>query len=358
MKKFNSRFLITVLMLAVTSVLVLGQKKVLFIGRSQYIEVADYQSDRNLYDSLAAYGFEMTYLWNDTYKEATEYDYSGFDGVFINETVDSKAMAPFGPARDNYPLPCVTLEAWAVAPDQDRWGWIAIPNDDLIQPGGGEATEDNTIIVILDNSHYITEIFQNNEEVKWSNATGADLTNTGTIVIREVNVEYSGKLATIKANIDDTQFYNLVTIDKSDDFPNNMVLWGINAIGLDGGQNIGQEYGTQEFFEIVKRACEWAYDAMPAGTAIEDHVMIGYQLVAFPNPASVKTTIRFNVPSNGPAKVTLYDVTGQQTDVLLDKNIQVGNNFIFLDVTNYSRGVYFVKLQFEERTEFTKLVIN
>ena len=100
MKNINSKFLITVLMLAVTSVFVIGQKKVLFIGRSQYIEVASpgYMSDKNLYDSLAAYGFEMTYLWNDTYKDATEYDYSGFDGVFMNETVDSKAMAAFGAA--------------------------------------------------------------------------------------------------------------------------------------------------------------------------------------------------------------------------------------------------------------------
>jgi len=359
MKKINSKFLITVLMLVVTSVFVLGQKKVLFIGRSQYIEVAapDYMSDKDLYDSLASWGFEMTYLWNDTYKDATEYDYSGFDGVIINETVDSKAMAHFGPSRDNYPLPCVNFEGYAVAPDQDRWAWIAILGDDLIQTPDGEGTEDNTIFVVKDNTHYITEIFGNNEEVKWSNATGDDVAATRTVVIREVNVEYTAKLGTVKANIDDTQFWNMVTIDKSDDFPNKMVYWGINAIGLDGAA-YDQHLGTNEFFTIIKRACEWAYDAMPGGDAIEDHIMARYQLVAFPNPASVKATIRFNVPAAGPAQVILYDVTGQQADVLLDKNVQAGNNFIFLDVTNYSRGVYFIKLQFEERTEFIKLVIN
>ena len=60
----------------------------------------------------------------------------------------------------------------------------------------------------------------------------------------------------------------------------------------------------------------------------------------------------------GPAKVTFYDVTGQQANVLLDKNAQVGNNFIFMDVTRYPKGVYFIKLLFEERIEFTKLIIN
>jgi len=356
MKKVYSKFLITMLMLIVTSVFVFGQKKVVFIGRAPENEIDFYKSDQLLVDSLTAWGVVVTYVANDTYKVVDgAVVYTGQDAIFFNETVDSKAIIPFGPQRDDYPLPCVTLEPFIV--HQDRWAWVADITTDLIQAAEGAATEDNTIAVILDNTHYITEIFGINAEVKWSNAVDADLTNTRTAVIKEVNVEYSGKLATVKANINDNEFYNLVTIDKSDNFPNKMVLWGINAIGLDGADQ-QQQYGTNEFFTIVRRACEWAYDTMPGVNAIEDHSMVSYQLVAFPNPASVRATIRFNVPEAGPAKVTLYDVTGQQADVLLDKNVQVGNNFIFLDATSYPKGVYFIKLQFEERTEFTKMVIN
>jgi hypothetical protein len=356
MKKVYSKFLITILMLMVTSVFVFGVKDVIFIGRGPSDAIETYMSDKDLMDSLDAWGFEVTYLANDDYKAATgEVAIQGHEAIFINETCDSKIFNDF--AQDlSYPIPCVTLEGYVV--HQDRWGWLGDVATDLIQPGSGEATEDNTIIVVLDNTHYITQPFTVNQEVKWSNAVDADLGNTGTVVIKEVNVEYSGKLATIKANINDDEFYNLVTVDASAEIPNKVVLWGINAIGLNGDGTQDKHYGTNEFFQIVRRACEWAYDEMPGEVSVEDHIADSYQLVAFPNPASVKATIRFNVPAAGPAKVTLYDITGQQVDVLLDKNAHAGNNFIFMDVTSYPKGVYFIKLQFEERTEFTKLVIK
>jgi hypothetical protein len=356
MKKIYSKFLLTMLMLMVTSVFVFGQKKVLFVGRGAEDAIDTYMSDQDLHDSLVAWGFEVTYIWNDTYKSISgEVAIVGMDAIFLNETVDSKVFSDF--AQDlNYPIPCVTLEGYVV--HQDRWGWLGDVATDLLQPGEGEATEDNTILVILDNTHYITQPFTVNQEVKWSNAVDADLGVTGTVVIKEVNVEYSGKLATIKANINDDEFYNLVTVDASDAIPNKVVMWGINANGLNGEGAGQQHYGTNEFFQIARRACEWAYDEMPGEVSVEDHIADSYKLVAFPNPATVRATIRFNVPVAGPAKVIFYDVTGQQADVLLDKNVQVGNNFIFMDVTDYPKGVYFIKLQFKERTEFTKLVIK
>lgn len=358
MKKVYSKFLITILMLIVTSVFVFAVKDVVFIGRGPDGAIDTYMSDKDLYDSLTAWGFTVTYIANDDYKAVTgEVALAGHEAVFINETCDSKIFNDFAQTL-NYPIPCVTLEGYVV--HQDRWGWLGDVATDLLQPASGEATVDNTIMVILDNTHYITQPFTLNQEVKWSNAdqNETDLGLTGTVVIKEVNVEYAGKLATIKANINDNEFYNLVTVDASDAIPSKVVLWGINANGLNGDGAGQQHYGTNEFFQIARRACEWAYDEMPAGVSVEDHIADSYQLVAFPNPASERATVRFNVPATGPAKVTLYDVTGQQVDVLFDKNTHVGNNFIFMDVTSYPRGVYFIKLQFEERTEFTKLVIK
>ena len=37
----------------------------------------------------------------------------------------------------------------------------------------------------------------------------------------------------------------------------------------------------------------------------------------------IRATIRFNVPEAASAKVTFYDVTGQQAGVLLDENVHV-----------------------------------
>lgn len=357
MKKVYSKFLITILVLVVTSVFIFGQKNVVFIGRGAEGSLETYMSDKDLVDSLTAWGFVVTYVSNDTYKAVDgSVVYAGMDAIFMNETVDSKAMIPFGPDRDNYPLPCVSLEPWVV--HQDRWGWVGDISTDLLQVDEGTATADHAVMVILDNEHYITQPFGLNDEVIWSTAVDADLADTRPSVFKEVNVPYSGKLATVKANINDADFYNLVTVDASAGIPNKVVMWGINANGLNGIGDQDKHYGTNEFFTLVRRACEWAYDEMPGVSEIENHAMDSYQLIAFPNPASEQATIRFNVSEPASAKVTFYDVTGQQADVLLNENVQTGNNFIFMDVTSYAKGVYFVKLQFGERTEFTKLVIK
>jgi len=91
---------------------------------------------------------------------------------------------------------------------------------------------------------------------------------------------------------------------------------------------------------------------------VNDHMLDDLRLVAFPNPASDRATIRFHAPGSANATVTLHNITGQQLELLYNKNTVDGNNFVFLDATKYSPGVYLIRLKIREDTQFTKLVIN
>ena len=337
-------------MLITTSAFVSAQKNVLFIGREATPD--GFAMDRDCLDSLESWGYTVTYIANSDYASATADVYTGNDGVFMSETVSSGDMTNFG-VRDNYPLPVINLEGYT--PRTNRWVWLTNDDTEFIQGGDGTGTDDERVIVIKDNTHYITSIFDVDEEVTWSEATGTDLAEVTTVSIKEATMTYSAKLAKNKAIASEDDFWTMITIDASASMPNKHFLWGMVAEGINGVGHT-EHLGTQEFFTIIKRACEWAFDLIP--NSVNDNKLDITKLVAFPNPASDRATIRFNAPGAANATVTLHNITGQQLELLYDKNIIAGNNFVFLDAAKYSPGVYLISLKIGEDTQFTKLIIN
>ncbi len=97
--------------------------------------------------------------------------------------------------------------------------------------------------------------------------------------------------------------------------------------------------------------------APPEPEAINENQINKFELTAFPNPASEQVTIGFRASKIVNATATIYNITGNEI-ATLNKQTVLGNNFFFHDVTNYSSGVYFVKLQIEEQTEFIKFIIK
>lgn len=350
MKKRYSQSLILIALLTLISIYAHGQKSILFIGRESVPDL--HASDKDLVDSLTSWGLSVSYLDDSEYQNMDENVYTGLDGIFFNEPIDSKTVTNFGPAH-NYPLPCICLEGYA--PRQGRWEWITDNTTEYHSSATGST--DELSIVIIDNSHYVTEIFDINEEIQWSTNTGDDLPSITLGSIKEVNFEYSYKLAKNKAIVNDDDFWNMVTIDSSDAFPNRMFFWSVNSWGLESS-TADQHYGTNEFFRIIKRASEWTYGLIEPPSSLRDHELSGFQLAVFPNPASKQAAIRFSVPGPAKAIITLYDVTGQLLNVLLDKKVNAGNNSVMLDVSAYTAGVYLVKLQIDEYSVFTRLIIE
>lgn len=353
MKKIYTKLLLMFVMLISISAYMSAQKNLLFIGRADPPE--GFMMDRDLIDSLANWGYSITYITSPGYALATADVYTGNDGVFVSETVNSADLTNFG-VRDNYPLPSVNTEGFV--PRTNRWTWLTDDAAQFHQAATDAGTEDEKVIVIKDNSHYITKIFNIDEEVAWSSAAGADIAPTRAVSVKEVNIPYTAKLAKNKAIASEADFWTMFTINSSATFPNNMFFWGMVAPGINGADQL-QHLGTQAFFTIIKRACEWAYNLIPEQpTNIENHQLNTYNLVAFPNPATDKATIRFRVTDAHSATVSIHDITGRQLEVIMDNTVQPGNNFVFQDVSKYSAGIYVIKLNIGVNTQYTKLIIK
>lgn len=349
MKQIYYCCLLSFIMLAIQTLSVYGQKPVLLIGAGATAD--EYASDKDFMDKLEEWDYTVEYIDDDVFNTAVPV-WNDYLGVFINETVGSGNVAGFATTY-NYPVPCVCLEGWA--PNDNRWAWLSSNADDYKENATGTAEE--LIFVVSDNSHYITEIYDIGQEIEWSTYSGDDLVSIKLRAIKEVNVTYTAKLGKSKALANEDDYWGMVAIDSSDVFPNRMLWWGLNNWGMNGSENTGH-YMTDGLFEILERCCEWAYRGAGVASTNREHYEDQYQLSVFPNPSSGIVTIGFNAENVSNAVVTLYNVTGQKLEVLFDKQTDPGRNFAIFVADKYEAGVYFIKLQIEANTEYTKVIIK
>lgn len=361
MKNFYSSAFAFMLALMIFAIDGFSQKPILFVGRESG---GPYQSDVDMVDSLTSWGYAPEFWTSEDFQarvspDFVDLDYSNFEAIVINESVDSKAMAAFG-TTDDYPLPCVNMEGYAVATGNDRWEWVSDNGTGLYQTPDAGGTADDQILIIKDNSHYITQIFNVGDEVPWStNDVADDILQIRPVSIVEENVSFDGKLGQMKSHAGMADFWSLVTVDEIGGPGNKLVFWGVNHIGLDGAVDPGpsESYGTPEFYTIVRRSLEWVLDETGGGTSIEAPLAEQMELVAYPNPASDRITIRFRSNSAQPYTATLYNVAGQQVE-LLKKQTHAGRNYLFLDAGKYPAGIYQMRIDLEEGAAFTKVVIQ
>ena len=360
MKKLYTRFFMVTLAMMIFAADGFGQKTILFVGRDS---PGYYQSDTDLFDSLTAWGYVPEFAASKAeYALRTvnfnPLDYGNYEGMFICETVDSKAMAIF--ASDGYPLPSVNLEGYAVAAGNDRWAWLNDNGTELIQTGDAAGSADDQILVIKDNTHYITEVFDVGNEIPWSTVTEPTvLASVRPVSIKEVNQAFSAKLGQMKSHAGEADFWNFVTVDAIGPSDNKLVYWGLHHAGLDGIDEpsaADSNFGTPEFFTLIKRSCEWAYGDTGGSTSIREHSR-SFGLTAYPNPASGRLTVQFSAESEINSTATLYNVAGQQVDIFNKVTVE-GRNFMYLDAAKYPAGIYQLHLDLNGVSAVTKVVIQ
>nr|WP_321243233.1 T9SS type A sorting domain-containing protein [uncultured Psychroserpens sp.] len=93
---------------------------------------------------------------------------------------------------------------------------------------------------------------------------------------------------------------------------------------------------------------EFVEDAL----SVDDSNFIAFDM--FPNPAKDKVTIRLNANNFGNVTVNIIDLQGK---LILEKQISEGNN-LELDIADLQSGLYFVKLNANNKSIVKKLIIE
>lgn len=77
----------------------------------------------------------------------------------------------------------------------------------------------------------------------------------------------------------------------------------------------------------------------------------------YPNPFNPSTTIHFTLPHASRVRLTVFDILGRETAVLLDGHVESGKHSIVWNASGRASGVYFYRLEAGKFTETRKLLL-
>lgn len=77
----------------------------------------------------------------------------------------------------------------------------------------------------------------------------------------------------------------------------------------------------------------------------------------YPNPFNPSTTISFDVPKESPVQLHIYNILGQEIEVLLNREVSAGRYSVRWDASKYSSGMYFYRLRSGSSVQSRKLIL-
>jgi photosystem II stability/assembly factor-like uncharacterized protein len=77
----------------------------------------------------------------------------------------------------------------------------------------------------------------------------------------------------------------------------------------------------------------------------------------YPNPFNPATKIKFGLPEQSHAKLTVYDVLGREVAVLVNEELKAGEYNVEWNASVLSSGIYFYRLVTEKYTQTKKMVL-
>ena len=77
----------------------------------------------------------------------------------------------------------------------------------------------------------------------------------------------------------------------------------------------------------------------------------------YPNPFNSSTRIEFDVPKLMKVNITVYDILGRETAVLADKLYTPGTHSIDWNASDYSSGIYFLRMRTDNYVRSRKVVL-
>ncbi|MCF8366382.1 MAG: T9SS type A sorting domain-containing protein, partial [Bacteroidales bacterium] len=108
----------------------------------------------------------------------------------------------------------------------------------------------------------------------------------------------------------------------------------------------------------------------PAGFQIYDNLIITstdeYSTITdndvfiYPNPATHCFNIEFEIPTRAQYNIELLDLTGKKVSECNKSSLTSGKQIVNFDIDDQGilPGIYFVKININEKTQFSKVIVN
>lgn len=77
-----------------------------------------------------------------------------------------------------------------------------------------------------------------------------------------------------------------------------------------------------------------------------------------PNPANYQTTIQFTILHSSRVSISIYDLSGRKINTFIDEELQQGDHSFQINTTEFSKGVYLVRMICDAEMKNQKLIIE
>lgn len=142
--------------------------------------------------------------------------------------------------------------------------------------------------------------------------------------------------------------------------------------GMDGNRFVmGADTNGVKVFEMYYRETNFIFDKIILTTnpdydpntvspsSLEETGSNFRNTEVYPNPScSGIVNVSFNAKISSTASVSIYDLSGRLHGEIMNFHAIQGNNSIAISTQKFNTGIYLLKLQIDNNTEFIKLVIK
>ena len=77
----------------------------------------------------------------------------------------------------------------------------------------------------------------------------------------------------------------------------------------------------------------------------------------YPNPFNPVTTIKFSLPITSNVKLSLFNILGEEVQILVNETIEAGVHIINFNASQLSSGVYLYRIQAVDNIEIKRMVL-
>jgi len=118
----------------------------------------------------------------------------------------------------------------------------------------------------------------------------------------------------------------------------------------------GQPPTDQAEVEVI--VTKFIFEARTSVDGYGNAVPFGYSLSQnYPNPFRTATRVRYSLPQASAVRLKVYDLRGREVEILVNQRQAAGEHEVKWQADKLPAGLYFYRLQYEDRMETKKLVL-
>lgn len=142
----------------------------------------------------------------------------------------------------------------------------------------------------------------------------------------------------------------------------NFQRWPVLGVNVWPNYFVGKTYAEEVTWlkNWLRLRLAWLDQQMQSNVLITgtEPLPAGLGLSVFPNPAEPRTRVRFDLPRPGPARLSVYDLTGRRVQTLADEPREAGSHELDWSAAALASGLYVLELQTDAGAARTRVVVR